>query len=132
MAINDPDIYKVAKKIADETYDKPSAYKSGFIVKKYKDLGGTYSEDGQPKNLKRWFKENWKDVAGLNYPVYRPTKRVSKKTPLTPAEIDPKNLKEQSLLKQKYKGFRNLPPFKTYNDDIKRLQGGIMEVKNKC
>jgi hypothetical protein len=109
--INNPDLYKQAKEIADEKYSKPSAYKSGFIVKKYKELGGTYSDDKQPKNLKRWFKEDWKDIGGLEYPVYRPTKRVSKKTPLTPDEIDFNNLLQQILLKQKIKGESNLPKF---------------------
>ena len=29
--------------MADEIYEKPSAYKSGYIVKKYKELGGKYT-----------------------------------------------------------------------------------------
>jgi len=110
--INNPEIYQKAKKIADETYPKPSAFKSGFIVKKYKELGGTYSEDGKPKNLKRWFKEDWKDIGNKSYPVFRPTKRITKDTPLTPEEINPTNLKQQIRLKQKIKGQTNLPPFK--------------------
>jgi hypothetical protein len=109
--ILNPDIYKKAKLIADEKYSKPSAYKSGYIVKMYKELGGKYADDGKPKNLKRWFKEEWKDVADLDYPVYRPTKRVDKNTPLTPDEIEPENLVKQSILKQKIKGTSNLPPF---------------------
>lgn len=104
-------LYEKAKQIADKTYAKPSAYKSGFIVKKYKELGGTYIDDKKPKNLKRWYKEQWLDVGGLAYPVYRPTKRVSKDTPLTVSEIDPENLRKQSQLKQKIKGSKNLPPF---------------------
>ena len=35
----------------DEIYTKPFAYKSGAIVKKFKELGGEYIED---KNLKTW------------------------------------------------------------------------------
>lgn len=110
--IDNPELYSKAKKIADEKYSKPSAYKSGFIVKKYKELGGTYTDDKEPKNLKRWFKEDWKDIGGLEYPVYRPTKKVSKKTPLIPDEIDFNNLLEQIFLKQKIKGESNLPKFK--------------------
>lgn len=30
------------------------------------------------------------------YPVYRPTKRISKATPLIVQEIDPKNLRKQT------------------------------------
>ena len=109
--ILNPELYEKAKKIADETYKKPSAYKSGFIVKKYKELGGKYSNDNEPKELKRWFKEEWKDIGNKEYPVYRPTKRISKETPLTIDEIDPKQLKEQIKLKQKIKGEKNLPKF---------------------
>jgi hypothetical protein len=110
--VDNPELYKQAKAIADEKYTKPSAYKSGFIVKKYKELGGTYTDDKQPKKLATWFKERWSDIAGLDYPVYRPTKRVNKDTPLTPQEIDPVNLLQQILLKQQLKGEYNLPAFK--------------------
>jgi hypothetical protein len=106
-----PKLYEQVKKTADKIYEKPSAYKSGWIVKTYKELGGEYLDDNKPKNLKRWFKEGWSDIGGLEYPVYRPTKRVSKMTPLTIQEIKPSNLKDQILLKQIYKGDKNLPPF---------------------
>lgn len=109
--IDNPELYQVAKQIADQTYSKPSAYKSGYIVKLYKNMGGTYTDDSKPKNLQRWFKESWRDIADLNYPVYRPTKRVSKKTPLTPDEIDTNNLIQQIILKQIIKE-NNLPKFK--------------------
>jgi hypothetical protein len=105
-------LYEKAKKMADEIYKKTSAYKSSYIVKKYKELGGDYIDDKKPKELKRWFSEKWADIGGLDYPVYRPTVKVSKKTPLTAKEIDPKQLKEQIKLKQKIKGTKNLPKFK--------------------
>jgi hypothetical protein len=110
--IDNPDLYEYAKAIADQKYFKPSAYKSGFIVKIYKEMGGTYTDDKKPKNLQRWFKESWQDVGQLDYPVYRPTKRINKKTPLTPEEIDTNNLIQQIILKQIIKG-KNLPKFKT-------------------
>jgi hypothetical protein len=109
--INNPTIYEIAKEEADKKYEKPSAFKSGYIVKKYKELGGTYSDDDKPRNLERWFKEKWSDVGNSDYPVFRPTKRVSKLTPLTVDEIDQNQLKKQIALKQKIKGSRNLPPF---------------------
>ena len=109
--ILDKVLYELIKKEADKVYTKPSAYKSGYIVKKYKEAGGRYAEDNKPKNLERWFKEAWTDIGGQDYPVYRPTKRVSKETPLTATEIDPIQAKEQIKLKQKIKGERNLPPF---------------------
>jgi hypothetical protein len=110
--ILDNDLYNLAKQEADKIYKKSSGYKSGYIVKKYKELGGRYANDNKERNLSRWFKEKWTDVGNQAYPVYRPTKRVNKNTPLTKNEIDPKNLKKQIELKQKIKGNKNLPPFK--------------------
>ena len=107
----DQELYDAVKKHADTVYSKPSAYKSGFIVKTYKQLGGTYGADTEPKKLKQWFQEEWDDIGNKNYPVYRPTKRVNKTTPLTVQEIEPSNLKKQINLKQKYLGVKNLPPF---------------------
>jgi hypothetical protein len=109
--ILNPKLYEKAKKIADATYSKPSAYKSGFIVKKYKELGGMYGDQKPADGLTSWFLEKWQDVGGLDYPVYRPTKRVNKYTPLLPDEIDPENLAAQIQLKQVLKGKKNLPPF---------------------
>lgn len=107
----DKNLYEKAKAIADKTYAKPSAYKSGFIVQQYKKMGGTYLNDTKEKPLARWFDEKWQDIGKKDYPVYRPTKRISKKTPLTVGEINPKNLRQQIALKQKIKGDKNLPPF---------------------
>jgi len=107
----DKKLYEKAKRIADETYDKPSAYKSGFIQKKYKELGGTYKETGKERPLKRWFEEEWTDIGNKAYPVYRPTKRINKNTPLTLEEISPENARRQIMRKQKIRGTKNLPPF---------------------
>lgn len=111
----DKALYEKAKKMADQVYDRPSAYKSGYIVKKYKELGGTYTGTKKNTNLDRWFKEKWTDVNPMktnkSYPVYRPTKRINKKTPLTAVEIDKKDLIKKSKLKQKLKS-NKLPAFK--------------------
>ena len=108
----DKSLYSLAQKKADEIYRKPSAYKSGFIVKTYKSMGGRYADDNKPTNLKRWFEEKWEDVGHKSYPVYRPTIKVSKKTPLTVEEISKTNLKEQIHKKQIIQGNHNLKPFK--------------------
>jgi hypothetical protein len=107
----DQTLYNSVKQEADQKYSKPSAYKSGWIVKTYKERGGRYADDNQPKNLERWFQEEWKDIGNQEYPVYRPTKRISSKTPLTANEVDKKQLKKQIALKQEIKGEANLPPF---------------------
>jgi len=104
-------LYEKAKSIVYPRYAKPSAYRSGALAKEYKRLGGTYSDDKGGRPLKRWFQEKWSDVGGEDYPVYRPTKRISKDTPLTASEISPANLRKQTALKQRIRGDRNLPPF---------------------
>lgn len=113
----DRNLYEKVKAKADTIYKKPSAYKSGYIVQEYKRQGGKYRTVSKDRPLQRWFKETWKSTSGKDeYPVLRPTKRISKKTPLLASEIDPKNLKEQTKLKQKLKGDKNLPAFKKKRD----------------
>ena len=107
------ELYDEVKKQADKIYKKSSAYKSGYIVKQYKELGGKYADDNKPENLKRWYKEKWQDVGHKSYPVYRPTVRINKHTPLTVNELDKKDLKEQIKRKQIIKGNKKLPPFKS-------------------
>ena len=108
----DKELYNSVKQRADEIYKKPSAYKSGFIVKTYKKLGGRYMDDHKQKDLKRWFKEKWQDIGHQGYPVYRPTVRINNSTPLTVNEIDKTQLKKQIALKQVIQGQHNLPQFK--------------------
>jgi hypothetical protein len=109
---NNIQLYESVKQMSNKIYSKPSAYRSGYIVKTYKSLGGTYSNDGEEKSLDRWFREKWADIGNKQYPVYRPTIRINRKTPLTVSEIDSINLKNQIKLKQKIKGKSNLPNFK--------------------
>ena len=45
----DKELYDLVKQKADEVYKKPSAYKSGYIVKTYKQLGGRYQDDNKTK-----------------------------------------------------------------------------------
>ena len=130
--IDDKKLYNQVKREADKLYDKSSAYKSGWIVRTYKERGGTYTDDGKERPLKRWFKEAWRDIGGQDYPVYRPTKRISTKTPLTASEIDPKQAKKQIELKQKIKGDANLPPFDPLDDLVdpnvrRRLKMGLLQ-----
>ena len=119
----DEKLYDQAKEIVYKQYEKPSAYRSGALVKKYKELykekhgsDSAYEEKKKTeKGLTRWYKEKWEDVnpdkTDKSYPVYRPTKRISKETPKTKDEISNERLKEQAKLKQKIKGKKNLPKF---------------------
>ena len=106
-------LYEKVKKMADDKYKTHGAYKSAYIVKTYKELGGKYKgKKNDNEGLNRWFNEEWKDYAGLKYPVYRPTKRITKDTPLTVKEISKDNLKKQAKRKQKITNKKNLQKFK--------------------
>jgi hypothetical protein len=114
----DKELYQQVKKHINKIYTKNSAYRSAAYVKLYKDLGGKYKEDTKKKKLEGlplWFSERWEDVNPdknkTSYPVYRPTIKVSEKTPKTVDEISKSRLKEQAKLKQVIKGKKNLPPF---------------------
>jgi hypothetical protein len=106
-------LYEKAKKEVYSHYKKPSAFRSGALVKRYKELGGTYmgAKKSAKVGLTRWFQEKWGDVGHKGYPVFRPSRRVSKATPLLAKEIDPRQLKRQISLKQRIKGSWNLPKF---------------------
>jgi hypothetical protein len=106
-------LYNQVKKDIYSRYRKPSAFRSGALVKRYKELGGTYKggKKSAKVGLTRWFQEKWVDVGHKNYPVFRPSRRVSKATPLLVSEIDLRQLKKQISLKQRIKGSRNLPKF---------------------
>jgi hypothetical protein len=96
---NDKDLYEKIKKEITSKY-KPSAYRSGMIVKKYKEEfykkhknNNAYSSGNKANsNLKRWFDERWLNQKGeVGYSkkgdVYRPTVRVNSKTPTTFQEL---------------------------------------------
>jgi hypothetical protein len=112
----DPELYERARRVVNKIYKKPSAFRSGALVKLYKHWGGRYADDRRERNLARWFQERWEDVnphkTNKSYPVFRPTVRVNKRTPLTVSEVDPNDLKRKSKLKQKIRGENNLPPFR--------------------
>ena len=118
--IKDIKLYKQAMAIVYSQYKKPSAYRSGALVRKYKLLykekygnDDAYEDDTVAKKnrpLARWFMEGWGSVGGA-YPTYRPTVRVTADTPKTVSEIPPERLAEQVKLKQKIRGKKNLPPF---------------------
>lgn len=118
--IKDIKLYKQAMAIVYSQYKKPSAYRSGALVKKYKLMyrekygnDEAYENDAKQKKerpLARWYMERWQSVGG-DYPTYRPTIRVTADTPKTIGEIGADRLAEQVKLKQKIRGKKNLPPF---------------------
>lgn len=105
-----PNLYRKARKKADETYKKNSAYKSMFIVSTYKKLGGKYSGTKENKGVKRWNNEKWIQVVpflesgkkiacgfGSDSKGCRPSKRVDEKTPITIQELLKKHNKADLL-----------------------------------
>lgn len=110
--VNNPELYKKAKKEADEKFDeKTSAYKSMWLVKRYKELGGTYTgKKKKGEGTTRWSEgEQWIQVIPFiernekiecgsdnkKGKACRPLKKASEDTPLTIHEIVKKWGKEK-------------------------------------
>ena len=103
---SDERLYEVVKRRIYKKYPKHSAYRSGLLVQAYKKSFKTkYGARKSPyigvKNnstgLKRWFRENWRSDRGkIGYSskssVYRPTKRITKDTPVTFGELTEKQI----------------------------------------
>ena len=88
----DKALYERVKAEITREIPKHSAYRSGMIVKEYKRRGGKYIGKKPTDGLTRWFAEDWKNQrgeTGYSKPgdVYRPTKRVTSKTPATFGEL---------------------------------------------
>lgn len=102
-----PSLYKKAR----DKYKnlKHSAYKSGLVVKEYKRLGGKYGgKKPEKKGLSRWFREKWRTQTGKKTyqkkgDIFRPTKRITKKTPTTMSELSKKQ-KEKAMREKKKTG----------------------------
>lgn len=105
-----PVLYRRARKIADETYKRNSAYKSMFIQKKYQDLGGKYKGKKNMKGVTKWNSEKWVQVVpfleedkripcgfGSNSKGCRPTVRVDSNTPSTIQQLIKKHSKTKLL-----------------------------------
>ena len=60
----DKELYFEAKRIADSTYEKHSAYKSMFLVNTYKKLGGRIdvSKKNKSSGTAKWNAEKWKNL----------------------------------------------------------------------
>ena len=98
-------LYNSVLQMAKEKFKSPSGiYRSAWIVKEYKKLGGTYIGTSHPnQGLKRWFREKWIDLnrpikksgkiigyeqcgrksSAGKYPLCRPSVRITKNTPKT-------------------------------------------------
>lgn len=99
-------LYEKVKKEIYIKYPNHSAYRSGLLVKKYKEEyykkyknNNAYTgEKKQDEGLNRWFNEKWlnqrKEVGYKKQgDIYRPTIRVSSKTPTTLQELSQAQIK---------------------------------------
>ena len=95
----DAKLYEQIKKQLFAMYPKPSAYRSGLLVQKYKleyvkkhKNHNYYTGNKETSNLKRWFAERWtNEMGGIGYKekgnIYQPTIRINEKTPTTFSEL---------------------------------------------
>jgi len=56
-------IYMKAKEIVYKQYDKPSAYRSMALVKKYKDMGGRLEKEKTGGGTAKWRSERWVNLS---------------------------------------------------------------------
>lgn len=107
-------LYNKIKKKVYKKIPKHSAYRSGIVVQQYKKkfrekYGNKNPYSGKKtvkRGLKRWFKEKWvnqRGEVGYKYKndIYRPSKRITKKTPTTHSELTKKQIKRAR--KEKYR-----------------------------
>lgn len=116
MTNNIPTDTKLYNKIKKEVYKQHpnhSAYRSGILVKTYKNkFSKKYGNKKSPylgnktrkKGLTRWFDEKWvnqRGEVGYKYKndIYRPSKRITKKTPVTHKELTKKQIKRARRIK---------------------------------
>ena len=97
----DTGLYERTKTYIYQKYPKHSAYRSGILVQEYKRRFS--QKNGSKKDpyigkktekvgLKRWFSEKWVNPRGevgyrFKNDVYRPSKRITRKTPITYGEL---------------------------------------------
>ena len=138
----DPKLYDKIKKEVYKNIPKHSAYRSGIIVQKYKKAylkiykknNAYIGKKTKKKGLKRWFDEKWVNQRGkIGYKykndIYRPSKRITKKTPITHNELTKKEIKRAR--KEKYKKGRVKAFRKSFKSKKKKLKGGKSKIKKK-
>jgi len=110
----DSELYAKTKEYIYQKIPKHSAYRSGVLVQEYK---RRFSQKYGKKNpyigkktekvgLKRWFSEKWVNQRGevgyrFKSDVYRPSIRITRKTPITYKELSQNQI--QKARKTKYR-----------------------------
>ena len=109
----DPAMYQRILKKYQKKMPKSSAYRSGLIVKDYKEQfkkkygnKSPYNGKKTSKGLVRWFAEDWRNVrtGKIGYQrkgdLYRPTRRITSKTPVTKGELTKAEIKKATKEKK--------------------------------
>ena len=110
----DKELYEKIKKKVYKDMPTHSAYRSGQLVKQYKQaFEKKHGKDKKPytgksNKLKNWFAEEWRTQEGSTTykkkgDIFRPTKRITKKTPITFKELTKKEI-EQAMKEKKKTG----------------------------
>lgn len=112
----DQDLYDKVKKEIYLKYPKHSAYRSGILVKSYKEAyekkykrKDAYLGSKNPnQGLQRWFNEFWVNQRGqIGYEkkgdIYRPLFRITKDTPTTYSELSKSQI-QKAMKEKKSKG----------------------------
>ena len=102
----DEQMYKQVRQQIYRKYPRPSAYRSGLLVQAYKKRFKAKYGSKKPyigskptkRGLSRWFKENWiSDTGKYKYTsrdsIYRPSRRVTKNSPKTWAELSKRQVR---------------------------------------
>lgn len=110
----DKELYEKTKKQIYLKYPKHSAYRSALLVKSYKEAyekkhnsTDAYIGVKNPnEGINRWLKEEWRnDEGGIGYTskssVYRPTKRITSKTPTTFSELTNQQIEKAKAEKKR-------------------------------
>jgi hypothetical protein len=119
-------LYEKAKRMATEKFTSPTgAYRSMWIVRQYKKMGGTYTRIKNSSKLERWRRENWVDLNQPNgkggyercghkntqnnkYPLCRPSKTISQDTPRKYQDISEISIRKANEEKQKIREKGNI------------------------
>jgi len=113
--VKDQNLYDSIKTKLYNEMPKHSAYRSGILVKRYKQAyfkkyknKNAYIGKKTKKGLSRWFKEDWRTEKGKKTykeggTIFRPTKRITKDTPKTMGELTSKQ-KQKAILEKRKSG----------------------------
>eukprot|EP00873_Tetraselmis_striata_P033743 jgi/Tetstr1/454007/TSEL_040926.t1 len=110
-------MYDRAKRDVYKEHPTHSAYRSGLLVRTYKARFARKYGKGEPpyrgprpsasdKGLRRWFAEGWvNESGGVGYDrrnrLYRPSKRVTRDTPVTWGELTESEVRRARAEKQR-------------------------------